>query len=269
MVIHVAAKSDIGCQRDKNEDSFFIDSENGLFIICDGLGGHLSGEIASRKAIEFTVEFLTKARDQRILPNRSDQDFIEVWDRLIVESIENCCDKLIALSKTNPSLDGMATTITLVQFVEGVVFVGHLGDSRLYLKNGPIAKQLTSDHTLFAEFARSNPNWIVANNDPDACKRFKNILTRCAGRTRDFSVEFFNFPLNTDDVLLMCTDGLSNYFEDEETIVQFLEDEDTDSVVDRLVDFANANGGSDNITAIVIRASSLDESELQAQVINP
>ncbi len=255
MVIQVAAKSDIGCLREKNEDSFYVDNDLGLYIICDGMGGHLAGEIASQKAIELTVEFLERARDQRILPRIHDKDFALVWGQLVVEAIENCCDDLWEFAKQNPQFDGMATTLTLVLIVQGVAFVGHLGDSRLYLKKGNVARQLTRDHTLFEEFTRSDPDWIGVNNDPAALQRFRHILTRCVGRKREFSVESFSFPLANEDVLLLCTDGVSNYFDDERDVVDFLRDDDTDTVVQDLVDYANAQGGHDNATAIVIRVA--------------
>ena len=261
MVIHVAAKSDIGCQREKNEDSYFVDPENGLYIVCDGMGGHLAGEVASQKAIEFTVDFINKAKSQRILPGKRDIDFRNVWTKLLVEAIESCCDQLCVFADSHPEFSGMATTITVVQIIEDVAFVGYLGDSRLYLKQGSVAKQLTSDHTLFAEFTKSNPSWINSNNAPVAMARFKHLLTRCVGRERDFDVDAFSFQLVNEDVLLMCTDGLSNYLLDEESIVRFLSETDSGLIVDALVDFANAQGGRDNITAIVIRITGLDESE--------
>ena len=261
MVIHAAAKTDTGCCRDKNEDAFFVDSENGLYIICDGLGGHLAGEIASQKAIEYTVEFLTKAREQRILPRKKEVDFREVWGQLVVEAIESCCDEVIRFAESHPDLTGMASTITVVQFVEGVAFVGYLGDSRLYLKHADVAKQLTLDHTLFEEFSRTNPNWLELNHDKAALKRFKHILTRCVGRERDFEVDSFCFQLAEGDVLLLCTDGLSNYFLDEETIVSLLNESDSDTAAKSLIDFANTSGGRDNITAVVVRVVRLDEPE--------
>ena len=226
------------------------------------MGGHLAGEIASQKAIEYTVDFLDKARNRRIMPNKSDKDFLDVWNRLVIEAIEHCCDEMINLARSSSELEGMATTIVLVMIVEGVAFVGHLGDSRLYLKNGKIAKQLTSDHTLFEEFARSNPNWINSNNSPHAIQRFKHILTRCVGRIRNFDVETFSFDLAPGDVLLLCTDGLSNYFQDEDLIVDFLSESKTEIVVESLVEFAKSNGGDDNITAIVVKI--LRESELDS-----
>lgn len=269
MVIRVAARSDIGCHREKNEDSFYTDVDNGLYVICDGMGGHLAGEIASQSAIEFVVEFFAKARRRRLMPRKADSDFREVWSCLVVEAIEKCCDELVELATSHPEYEGMATTITVLLVVEGVAFVGYLGDSRLYLMHGDVAKQLTHDHTLFEEFNRANPSWVETNNDPESLQRFRHILTRCVGRAEKFCVDNFHFQLADDDILLLCTDGLSNYFDDEETVLELLSGENTDEVVDSLIEFANSNGGRDNITAIVVRVVSLEDSEFDESVVRP
>jgi len=194
MVIQVAAKSDLGLVRENNEDSFFADSSIGLFVICDGMGGHVAGEVASQKAIEFAVNFLKTAVTVEEMPQR--RDF---------------------------------TTMTLLLIVEDVAFVGHIGDSRLYLKHFEVAKQLTHDHTLFEEFIRENPNWINLNSDIEAIRGFEHVLTRCLGRQADVEIDTFNFQLAEDDVLLLCTDGLSRYFSDEREIVSFLDVDDADT----------------------------------------
>ncbi|QEG23795.1 PP2C family protein-serine/threonine phosphatase [Mariniblastus fucicola] len=255
MLIRAAGKTDVGCLREKNEDAFHVDVHNGLFIVCDGMGGHAAGEVASRKTIEFVSQFIANARRQRKLPTRDDENFRQVWGELVVEAIERCCDSLVSFAKTHPEFEGMATTITALLIVEGVAFVGHLGDSRLYLKNRDVAKQLTRDHTMFEEYADANPEWVEANNDLKSLKRFQHVLTRCVGREQKFKVENFSFHLADDDVILLCSDGLSNYFHSDDVIVEFLEQEDSAVAVDSLIAFAKSRGGSDNISAIVVRAS--------------
>ena len=252
MVIDVAAKTHIGCLRDKNEDSYFVDAESGLFIVCDGMGGHLAGEVASQKAIEFVVDFLRKERAQRTLPERGECGFAEAWSSLVVAAIEDCCDRLLELADSRSDFYGMATTLTMLLIVEEVAFVGHLGDCRLYLKHGGVARQLTNDHTLYEEFVDANPDWINSKVDPFELERFRHIVTKCVGRERSFSVDSFSFVLCDADVLLLCSDGLSNYFPDEEFVFRLLDRTDSRSTVNSLVEFANSNGGKDNITAIVL-----------------
>jgi protein phosphatase len=263
MTLKVASGSDIGCCREKNEDSLYVDEEFGLFIVCDGMGGHLAGEVASQKAIEFTVDFLAEARNRRILPEVTDTDFREVWCDLMVEALEHCCDKVFEYAQSNPELDGMATTITAVMIVDGFAFVGHLGDSRLYLCHGDVAKQLTLDHTLLNDILRAHPDYLESGNDLAALNRFKHVLTRCVGRgNNDFEPDSFSIPLVEDDILLLCSDGLSNYFESESQLSEFLNPEDPRDVVSSLIDFARFGGGSDNISAIIVRIGRNDTSAM-------
>ena len=255
MVVINAAESNIGRHRESNEDAFYIDSSMGLYIICDGLGGHVAGEIASKMAIEFATDYLCEARVRRVLPQKSDPDFRAVWGRLVAESIESCCDQLHAYASSHPQLEGMATTITVVLIVEDVAFVGHVGDCRLYLKRGEKITQLTHDHTLLADLSSKNPNWLDQNTSTEQLKKFGHVLTRCAGRKRDFEVEAFHLDLSPSDRLLLCSDGLSNYFADDPQVYGLLSGETVQDVVESMVEFANANGGHDNITAIVIECN--------------
>lgn len=178
MKLHAAASSDIGFCRDKNEDSFYVDSELGLYIVCDGLGGHVAGGVAARKAIEFTSEFFARACERRILPKHDETDFDSVWSNMMVEAIEHCCERVHAFAQSNPEMEGMATTITAVKIIGGHAFVGHLGNSRLYLSSGGITKQLTVDHNLYSDVAAQDSQWMNSITDVDALKRFKHVLTR-------------------------------------------------------------------------------------------
>lgn len=267
MVIQVAAKSDLGLVRKNNEDSFYADSSIGLFVICDGMGGHVAGEVASQKAIEFAVNFLKTTMTSEEMPMRNDSDFRGFWNELVTDAVSHVCDQLVRFASLSPELYGMATTMTLLLIVEDVAFVGHIGDSRLYLKHFEVAKQLTSDHTLLEEFIRENPNWINLNNDIEAIRGFEHVLTRCVGRHADVEIDAFNFQLAEDDVLLLCTDGLSRYFSDEREIVGFLDVEDADTCVENLIGFANKSGGRDNVTAIVIRVVDLDENNFDNHIL--
>lgn len=267
MVVQVAAKSDLGLVRENNEDCFYADSSIGLFVICDGMGGHVAGEVASQKAIEFAVEFVKASITSEELPLRTASDFRGFWNELVIDAVTHACDKLLRFSRLSPELDGMATTMTLLLIVEDIAFVGHIGDSRLYLKHFGVAKQLTNDHTLLEEIIRENPSWINLNSSNSAFRRFEHVLTRCLGMQADVEIDALNFQLAEDDVLLLCTDGLSRYFFDENDIVNFLDVKDADTCVENLITFANKSGGRDNITAIVIRVVDLFESDFDNHIL--
>lgn len=267
MKIQVAAKSDSGLIRENNEDCFYADSSIGLFVVCDGMGGHVAGEVASHKAIEFAVQYLHAEATSRDMPIVSDINFRDSWNQLVDDTVAHACEQLITFAKLSPELDGMATTMTLLLIVEDVAFVGHIGDSRLYLKHADITKQLTIDHTLLQEFISENPNWIMLNSDVNTIRGFEHILTRCIGRQTDVEVDSFNFQLVDEDVLLLCTNGLSRYFSSEHEIAGFLDMEEPDVCVENLIEFANNSGGRDNITAIVIRAADVTESDFDNRAL--
>lgn len=270
MLIGCAARTDQGYRRDKNEDCYLADLDRNLFVICDGIGGHPAGEVASRKAIEFVVEYFDLQKELGRLPTGEDDNFIMAGKLLCVQAVEYANRKIIELGKSSPELDGMATTMTLVIVVEGVGFVGHVGDSRLYIKHSTQAKQLTDDHTMLEEFSRVNPAWLQANRNQEALGSFRHVLTRCVGREADVAIDSFSIHLANNDTLLLCTDGLSNYFKDEATIVRLLDDRDDEAcLTDGLVQFANEAGGSDNITAVVIRITALDESQYGDFIVRP
>ena len=150
----------------------------------------------------------------------------------------------------------MATTITALMIVDGFAFVGHIGDTQLYLCHGDVAKQLTIDHNLLNDMLRSQPNLFESSDDPESLLRFQHVLTRCVGRTQiETEPDSFSFPLMEGDILLLCSDGLSTYFVDESELSQLLNSHEPCGVVKTLINFAKNRGGSDNISAILVRVS--------------
>ncbi len=254
MVIRVAARTDRGQHRERNEDHHFVDVNRGIFIVCDGLGGHMAGNVAARKAIEFAVEYLDS--QWALIQSRSeypgpadDGDLV----RVVEDTIRNTCTRLLQFGKTYPHFEGMATTMTLLLLIGDTGVVGHVGDSRIYLKHNGAAKQLTSDHTLYNEFSRANPDWCLQNRDLHALKRFQSVLTRCLGRESQVSAETVRFRTHAGDILLLCTDGMSDYFPDEKTIADMLNGENVETLAENLMRFAYESGGCDNATAIVVQ----------------
>ena len=260
MFISAAATTDVGQVRAKNEDSYYVDCEKGLFIVCDGIAGHVAGDVASSKAIEYVVEYLQSQWHWiQSLKSAAEPLNVPSLTQLIERTIENTCERLIQIGKTSPLLSGMATTMTLLLIVDETAVVGYVGDSRLYLKQAEIVNQLTNDHTLYADFIKNDPNWISKKTDLNAIKEFQHVLTRCLGRDKNIAVETFSFEPRNGDVLLLCTDGLSNYFDDETEIAGLLQGDNIDEVAEGLIRFANECGGRDNITAVVIRIANVDD----------
>lgn len=248
-----SGKTDVGQDREINEDYLYLDNSRGVFIVCDGLGGHAAGEVASHKAIEFTLEYLHKNWSEVEQASQSPVGYYKLT-QLVERAIHETCRKIRAIADSDPDLNGMATTLTMLMIVDGNAIVGHVGDSRLYLKRNDDVFLLTTDHTLYNEIVTE-----FKDVDPVHIQKFSHCLTRSVGNSDSVAVETLMFEARQHDVLLLCTDGLSNYFPGENELSEMLSGNHVNVIADSLVQFANGCGGRDNITAIVIRVLDVDE----------
>lgn len=258
MKLDAQGASDVGKLREINEDYFYVDNTRGLFIVCDGVGGNSAGEVASHKAIEFTIEYLDEHWSEVESAGKNPTGYYKLT-QLVERAIHQTCKSIKALSDSNPELRGMATTLTLLLMVDGNAIVGHVGDSRLYIKRDDEVFLLTTDHTLYNEMINS-----FESVDANAIKKFAHCLTRAVGSNAEVAVETLMFEARQHDVLLLCTDGLSNYFSDNRAVAEMLAGVNVNAIAGSLVQFANENGGSDNITALVIRVVDVDDFKLNA-----
>lgn len=233
--------TDVGVVRDVNQDYVYVsDTPIGklpnLLVVADGMGGHKAGEYASR----FAVEVLTG----ELAESRADGP-----ETIIRNAIKVANDKLIETAKQDQRLYGMGTTLVVATVIERTLYFANVGDSRLYLINKGI-KQLSKDHSLVQEMVRlGGINQEEAKHHPD-----KNIITRAIGAKEDVQIDFFEYRLKKGDIILMCTDGLSNMVEDEEILHIVKSSRDVVEAVERLIERAKLNGGSDNIGIVVADA---------------
>lgn len=232
--------TDIGRRRKLNQDTVYtcdhdLGNLKNLFIVADGMGGHKAGDYASAytvKAIEREVELCESNIPIKIL-----RDAISVANRDVYEKAQAEAD-----------FAGMGTTTVAATIDGNVLYVANVGDSRLYLINDGI-RQVTRDHSLVAEMVRKGSiTEEAARNHPD-----KNIITRAIGAYKDVEIDFFEVELQPGDVVLMCTDGLTNMVEDEEIAKIVRASEEIDDVAENLVNMANHNGGKDNIGVVIIK----------------
>lgn len=239
-VLAVASLSDVGCVRKNNEDSKGVfagaDAARGhLFIVADGMGGAAAGEVASGIAVETVrATYFDPASGSRPAD-------------ALRRSIETANASIHRRAVDDPKLGGMGTTCTAVAVVGRQVWFAHVGDTRAYVAaNGNLA-QLTRDHSLAAELARSG-------GEGGAPARAKNVLTRCLGVKPEVKVDVADqaVSLPDDSVLVMCTDGLTNLVEDGE-ILHVVSMHLPDGACKRLVTLAKERGGPDNVTVIVAR----------------
>ena len=261
MNLEAAGKTDVGQKREINEDYFYVDNTTGMFIVCDGLGGHAAGEVASHKATEFTIEFIHEHFYEIENAKMNPVGYFKLT-QLVEKAIHQTCKRIKAIADADPGLNGMATTLTLLMVIDGNAIVGHVGDSRLYIKRDDEVFQLTTDHTLLneitSEFKQVNKNDI---------RKFAHCLTRSVGNNESVAVETLMFEARQHDILLLCTDGLSNYFTDENAVAEMLSGNRVHTIADSLVEFANDHGGNDNITAVVIRVVDVDDFKINTRRI--
>jgi PPM family protein phosphatase len=233
-------KTDVGLKRENNQDSFLADPEIGLYIVADGMGGHKGGEVASAMAIEIARrvirEELAKSSfdPAKAIARAYQQAAMEIYERGIKE----------------PNLRGMATTMVLCLMHRDRFFIGNVGDSRAYVVAAPGMWQLTEDHSLFNEQLKAG---LIHDMDKHEFEG-KNVITRSVGFEVDVNCDVIEKILNPDELILMCSDGLSGLVTDQ-GIASICLTMGPEKAVDRLVDEAKKNGGDDNVTVVLLRVT--------------
>ena len=241
--IDVAKSTDVGQVREINEDFLLVDESLGLYVVCDGMGGHASGEVASRLAAETVREVVASVP----LPGEMDTAGL---DALIRRAVTEANRRVHALGQQAGSRRGMGTTCTAL-LVRGLrAAMAHVGDSRLYVKRGESVHLMSQDHTFIAEAVRQG---VIKPEDIQPDMPHANIVTRAVGPKPSVLVDTLVFDLLPGDTLLLCSDGLHQYFMDNGELAQRLDSEELESVARLLVGTANERGGDDNISALVLR----------------
>lgn len=240
--MNVSAISDIGKVRDLNEDNYCISEKGyGLYIVADGMGGHNAGEVASFLVVNSIKDHITKY----VSVDMEEQSI----KGIIYEAFSRANETVYVHAGENSSCDGMGTTATLALKINSTLYIGHVGDSRAYIIKDGTIKQITEDHSLVAELVRSGSiTEVEAMKHPQ-----KNIITRALGTNKTIKVDIFDVDFNHTDILVLCTDGLSNFVDKYEIEKAVLEYGDSNEACERLVSMANKRGGYDNITVLVAK----------------
>jgi protein phosphatase len=249
-----AGASDVGRKRSHNEDAFLLLPEENLYSVADGMGGHASGEVASRIAVEEMAEFfrLTGRDEDATWPFKLDPKRTYDENRLVT-GVKLANLRIHERARTDERLHGMGTTIVAAAFPRDgtAALVGHVGDSRAYLFRRGELKQVTEDHSLLAEHMKAHAL------SPAEVKAFphKNVILRALGMKPAVDVDVNRVPLELGDVLLLCSDGLSSMVADPR-IAEILRGAHGDlrRAVGELVDEANTAGGQDNVTVVLVQA---------------
>ncbi len=235
--MQAAGLTDRGCVRETNEDSILLDRS--LYAVADGLGGHLAGEVASRKALQCIKEFLAEV-------SITEKNAIE----FLSQAIDAANREVFSLSAEKTEYNGMGTTIVLVKAVRGVLFYAYVGDSRLYLFRGDALSQITRDHSLVAQMLVDG----CITPDQAAVHPSKNIITRAVGTAATVQADTGRIELLKGDILLLCSDGLTNMLSDEEMQDKIAKHKQSiGKLAEELLVAAKQAGGDDNISIICLK----------------
>lgn len=230
-----------GIIRKNNEDNLIIHETKRykLYAVADGMGGHKAGEVASSMAISLIKDYFDE--------NHEKDDFkIPMFINNVVEIANS---KIIQESLLVEEYAGMGTTLTMaiIDLVENVLYIGNVGDSRTYLIRNDDIEQITEDHTFVQGLVKQGKITLEeARNHPK-----RNIITRAVGSDEKVIVDIFEIELLKNDILLLCSDGLTTHIKDEE-ILHIIKKYGTDESVKKLIKLCNDNGGTDNITLIIV-----------------
>lgn len=247
--------TDVGKKREKNEDSLLVNAGLGLYIVADGMGGHLGGEYASRIAVKTVEETVKQILDDPDATISTDA----VFDRtdageILKYSIRMASQRIFEEAARNVNLRGMGTTAVALLIRDGKGFIAHVGDSRAYLVREGAISQLTADHSLVAEQLRAG--FIT----PEELKhhKFKNIITRSVGFQNDVEIDLLIRDLEAGDRFLLCSDGLTNLVEDAD-LQKIVSKNQPREACQKLIELANKRGGDDNVTVIIAHILSTEE----------
>ena len=261
MAIESFGTSDVGCKREKNEDSFLINEELQLYMVADGMGGHVGGEYASRLAVSTIEEAVVQLNED---PNVTLQDDFEMrpgdFKAWLKYAILMASKKIFEKAAEDSALHGMGTTAVVQLFRKNRVYIANVGDSRGYRIRGNKLDQVTTDHSLVGEQIRAG---LIKPKEAKE-HRLKNIITRSVGFQEDVEVDIEARAIKEGDIYLLCSDGLYNMVDNDE-ILDVLIHHDLRESSKHLIDIANSRGGDDNITLVLTKIISLDHDDFKGK----
>lgn len=264
--VTVAGKTDRGLVRSINEDNFKVDHDSNLFVVCDGMGGHQAGEVASREACDVISYCFSNPADEILrdstlalparLPSRGD---------LLVKAIRLANRSIYTKAHSHSKFSGMGTTVVAAALEDGLINIAHAGDSRAYQLTEDNLVPLTIDHSWVAELEQTG-KYSAAEA---AQVVGKNVITRALGVHETVEIDFRADRMQAKDIYIFCTDGLCAYANDDEIYAVAKDcNGEVQSIVDTLVQFANERGGQDNVTVVAMRVDEV-EGGSELVTINP
>jgi len=251
MKIRYAAKTDVGMKRTHNEDYFSLIEDEQLFIVADGMGGHASGEVASKMAAETIGEFYQRTREDEdaTWPYKMDRSLSYIENRLVC-GIRLANLRIFETASRDIRYKGMGTTMVSSLVCGDKIYCGHVGDSRCYRVRDSEISQLTRDHSLLEDYKEAKPDMT---EEEERNFPHKNVITRALGMRETVQVDIQGHQIKSGDVYLLCSDGLSGMVTDPQICDIVSRSKSLERAVAELVDQANRAGGTDNITTLLLQ----------------
>lgn len=250
MRVRFAGATDVGRKRDHNEDSIHLPTDIRLAIVADGMGGHASGEVASKLAVDTIIAYFNDTANAQPLtwPYKVDRDLSADVNRMTT-SIMLANIEIHEKAQRDASCKGMGTTVDAITFLDDTVVVGHVGDSRVYRMRDGSLKQITEDHSLINDYIKMKR--VTA--EEAAAWPHKNVIVRALGMKDTVQVDIVTGQPRVGDCYLLCSDGLTDMLKDDQIEYMLRKSTDLDDTVDELIDAANEEGGVDNISVVLAR----------------
>jgi protein phosphatase len=244
--IRSAVRTDVGMEREHNEDAAHADPDSRLFVVADGMGGHAAGEVASALAVEVVQRALAPAWP--VFDALADGEGAATIQELLKQAVRQAHQEVCALASRDVDKRGMGTTLDAVLVTGSHAYVAHVGDGRTYLIRDGLARQLTRDHTVAeAMIDEGSLTPEEALHSP-----LRSVLVNAVGGAVGVGVDLVRLPLRSGDRLLLCSDGLHDYFPDSEELAVHLSIGEPAAALERVVELARRRGGEDNITGVLI-----------------
>jgi serine/threonine protein phosphatase PrpC len=243
MLLRSAASTHVGMRRQANEDRYAIVPELGLYLVADGMGGHNAGQVASRLASEAAIRAVEALQGATV----------SLAERLR-NAVSSANREIFTAASSKPEFAGMGTTFVGLLFAGERLALAHVGDSRAYLVRGGRLRRLTDDHSIVAELVRRQE---ISESDARQHPH-RHVLTRALGVRPRIEPDLAEMTPQSNDVFILCSDGLTTHVEDDEIAAQVDANPDLEAVAAGLVDAANRAGGVDNTTVLLVRYAKED-----------
>lgn len=239
--------TDVGLARQHNEDCFAIDEERCLYVVADGMGGHSHGEVASKLSVDSICEFVSGTGEENAVVGDGDEN-LQPHSNLLKQSILKAQSAVLNAIEGDLALSGMGTTVVGLMVKDEIGAIAHVGDSRMYRVRGAAFELMTQDHTWVNEQVMAG----YLSEEQARTHPLRNVVTRALGGEAEVDVDLQEVRVEKGDVFVLCSDGLTGMLRDEEILQLLASEPDLNTACQNLIAAANARGGADNITVVLV-----------------